>query len=170
MDDIDAEARTVLAFSSSGTSQSDRLTPHLPVAEKVPGRAHGVQIRSGFLERAAKVGLVFRHQRGAIYSTPSGRRVGIAVATERKPNRWFLGLGEDDFDAAVLLCAPDAGNVIDICLPQRFVAQHKRYFSRSGGQIKFNVARRGGHTVVKIPTQAAEQVDQFIEAVIGLDR
>jgi len=170
IDDIDAEARAILDFASAGTNESTRLATRVTVADKVPGRAHGVQIRSGFLERAAKAGLVLRHQRGAIYSSQSGRRIGIAVATERNPNRWFLGLGEDDFDAAVLLCAPESGKVIDLCLPQSFIAQHKHYFSRSGGQIKFNVARREGHMVVKVPTQPAEQVNHFIGAIVGLDR
>lgn len=169
MEDLGVEARALLACASPESRTS--AAPDLPIAAavQVAGRAHGVQIRSDFLKRSSSIGFPLIHQRGAIYSTPSGGRTGIAVATERKPNRWFLGLGEDAFDAAVLLCKPDVGPVIDLCLPRSFIAQHKPYFSRSGGQIKFNVARRGGHTILKIPTRAAEAVDQFIGAIVGLD-
>lgn len=170
MDDLGAEARAILGDASAGTGNMAVPAEPRVAQENVAGRGHGVQIRSGFLERCAKAGLVLRPYRGAIYSSASGRRIGIAVATERKPNRWFLGLGEDDFDAAVLLCAPDSGKVIDLCLPRSFIAQHRRYFSRSGGQEKFNVARRDGHTLLKIPSRPPERVDQFIGAIAGLDR
>lgn len=139
-------------------------------AEVVPGREHGVAIRREFLQRAAQAGLPLRPYRGAIFMSPKGRRIGVAVATERKPNRWFLGLGEKLFDAAVLLCKTESGKVIDICLPAAFFAQFGRFLSRSGDQVKFNVALRDTHMIVKIPGRAPERVDALVGAIAGLER
>jgi len=170
MDDIGAEARALLSFESQGSPRPPEQDGARLVQPPVSGRGIGIKVRSDFLDRAAIAGLFLKPHRGSVYAGPSGRRIGIAVATEVKPNRWFLGLGENDFDAAVLLCVPASGRVIDICLPQSFIAQQMPFFSRSGGQIKFNVARRSGQTILKIPTRAPELVDQFIASIVGLDR
>jgi hypothetical protein len=137
-------------------------------AEQVPGRGYGIDLRTKFLEKARAAGVDLRPYRGAIFRTPNGVRVGIAVATERKPNRWFLGLAEDGFDAAVLLCEDSTGRTLDICLPVSFVKRLKEKFSRSNGQVKFNVARRHPELVLKVPSVGAETIDQYVGAVSTL--
>lgn len=56
------------------------------------GKGVGKTIRSAFLEGLSEKGIQLRQIKGTIYETQSGQRIGIAVATERKPDRWFLGL------------------------------------------------------------------------------
>jgi len=166
MDDLGSEAVSLLG---RGLPLRDTPVPSVSARASVPGRGHGVQVRAAFLDRSTKAGIPLRPYRGAIFQSPKGLRIGVAVATERKPNRWFLGLGEGQFDAAVLLCVPDSGKVIDVCLPASFFAQFGRYLSRSGDQVKFNVARRDAHVVLKIPSKSAERVDGFVGAIARLD-
>lgn len=170
LQDLSVEVQGVLRGTQAQVNAQQTASGTAALPESVAGRGHGVQIRSGFLARSLNAGLRLRPHRGAIYASPSGRRVGIAVATERKPNRWFLGLGEDDFDAAVLLCAQNSGKVLDICLPASFILKHRQDFSRSGGQIKFNVAHRDGRLILKVPGRTPEPIDQFVAAVAGLDQ
>ena len=81
---------------------------------------------------------------GTTYRTPSGSTVGIAAATEVTPNRWFLGITPRlELDTMGLLC--QSGNaVLDFVLPMTFSSDAWPRFSRSGGQVKFNVDRRDG--------------------------
>lgn len=170
MDHLGIEAQSLLGLASAGNATIISSVQSRVVSKKVAGRGHGVQIRSDFLDRAVKAGFQLRPHRGATYLSPNGRRIGVAVATERKPNRWFLGLGEDSFDAAVLLCMPDKGRAIEVCLPPSFFTQHGRYLSRAGGQVKFNTARRDGHIILKVPRMNPERVDEFVGNFAGLDR
>lgn len=81
---------------------------------------------------------VIPHRGSSIYKTPEGTRVGMAFATERQENRWFLGLPEDRFDVAVLLCETSEGP-LPFVLPEALFDQHGEQLSRSKGQVKFNV-------------------------------
>jgi len=117
-----------------------------------------------FLKRVSEVGVDLRHVRGSIYETQSGRKVGIAVATERKPDRWFLGLPLQSFDHAVLLCKRDTGDTFEICLPNNFFDEHGDNMSQSGGQMKFNVARRGNGYAILVPGTDGVSVSKFLGA------
>ena len=105
------------------------------------GRGIGKTIRMDFLQKASEKGIYLENIRGSIYQGPSGHKVGIAVATERKPDRWFLGLPLKRFDDAVLLCKPDSGDNIEICLSKNFFDEYGYKMSESSGQMKFNVER-----------------------------
>ncbi len=114
------------------------------------GRAYGKKVRNAFLEKLSRLhGIHLRQGKGVVYRTGSGRRVGIAVATERQPNRWFLGLPIGGFDDAVLLCDRGKETAAEIFLSRSFLEEHA--LSRSKDQIKFNIARRGSTFVVQVP-------------------
>ncbi|MBN1625372.1 MAG: hypothetical protein JW944_02515 [Deltaproteobacteria bacterium] len=128
----------------------------------VPGRGIGKTIRMDFLKKVGKAGLQLEQMRGSVYGTQSGRKVGVAVATERKPNRWFLGL-PIGIDQAVLLCQSESGDVATICLPKDFFAEYGDKMSKSGGQMKFNVMRRGSGYSLLIPGTDGVNVSRFVE-------
>jgi len=128
----------------------------------VSGRGIGRTTRMDFLKRVSEVGVNLRHVRGSIYETQSGRKVGIAVATERKPDRWFLGLPLQSFDHAVLLCKPDKGDTVEICLPKNFFDEYGAKMSQSGGQMKFNVAHRGNGYAILVPGTDGVSVSKFL--------
>lgn len=121
-------------------------------AQMVSSRELGEEIRSGFLKKREVEGIHLQLIKGkTIFRTRSGKRVGLAVATERQPNRWFLGLPAGGFDHAVLLCQRENGEVIDIPLPEKFFEKYGRAMSESKGQLKFNVVNRGSGLLVQVP-------------------
>lgn len=145
----------------SGTPQTSqpktrRIVPP-PVSESrsaqmASSRELGEQIRSAFLKKREAEGIHLKLIKGkTIFRTRSGKRVGLAVATERQPNRWFLGLPAGGFDHAVLLCQRENGEVIDIPLPEKFFEKYGREMSESKGQLKFNVVNRGSGLLVQVP-------------------
>ena len=126
------------------------------------GRGFGKTIRMDFLQKVSEKGIYLENIRGSIYQVPSGHKVGIAVATERKPDRWFLGLPLKGFDDAVLLCKPDSGDTIEICLPKNFFDEYGDKMSESSGQMKFNVARRGSGYAILVPGTDGISVSKFL--------
>lgn len=129
--------------------------------EVVPGRGIGKEIRMDFLRKVYEQGIRLQQTRGSIYETTSGRKVGVAVATERKPDRWFLGLPVG-LDQAVLLCKHENGDVTVVCLPKDFLAEYSDKMSKSGGQIKFNVTRRGSGYSLLVPGTDGINVSRFV--------
>lgn len=115
-------------------------------------REYGKEIRDAFLKRLVENGIFLQKVKGAtIYRTKSGAKVGIAVATERQPDRWFLGLPARGFDHAVLLCQRESGDIIEVILPKGFFETYGSALSESKGQVKFNISRTGNMYVVKVP-------------------
>ena len=128
----------------------------------VPGRGIGKTIRMDFLRKVSEDGVHLEHIRGSVYETKSGYKVGVAVATERKADRWFLGLPIKSFDNAILLCQKDDGDVMEICLPKNFFDEYGKKMSASGGQMKFNVARRGNGYAILVPGTDGVNISKFI--------
>ncbi|MGH7890304.1 MAG: hypothetical protein ACRENF_07105 [Thermodesulfobacteriota bacterium] len=126
------------------------------------GRGIGRTIRMDFLQKVSENGIHLRHIRGSIYETQSGHKVGIAVAQERKPDRWFLGLPLEGFDQAVLLCKRDTGDTVEICLPKNFFNEHGDNMSQSGGQMKFNIARRESGYAILVPGTDGVSASKFL--------
>ncbi len=119
-------------------------------SQMVSSRELGEKIRQEFLNKLQAEGIQLQLIKGkTIFRTRSGKRVGLAVATERQPNRWFLGLPDGGFDHAVLLCQRENEEVIDIPLPEKFFEQYT--MSQSKGQLKFNVVNRGSGLLVLVP-------------------
>lgn len=118
---------------------------------KYSARARGKNIREEFIKKIEKDGIMLQELSATIFKNSSGKRIGIAVATERIADRWFLGLSKGAFDHAVLLCQREEADVIEICLPDSFFKQYENHLSMSGGQIKFNVVRRGTGYYLRIP-------------------
>ena len=126
------------------------------------GRGIGRTIRQDFLKKASVNELYLKHVKGSIYETQSRHKVGIAVATERNSDRWFLGLPLEGFEHAVLLCKPDMGEAVEVCLPKGFFSDYGAKMSRSGGQMKFNIARRGSEYTILVPGTDGVSVSKFI--------
>ncbi len=152
----------IIALQEKGGVQVDTETakenqvrhPITPISRPSvkKAREHGKEIREAFLKKLTNGGISLQQVRGeTIYRAKSGEKVGIAVATERQPDRWFLGLPAGGFDNAVLLCQKERGDVIEIRLPKEFFATYGSALSESKGQIKFNITRKGNEYVVKIP-------------------
>jgi hypothetical protein len=139
--------------------EAAKLVNHSDVS---PGRGIGRTMRIDFLKKISDEGICLEHVRSSIYKTQSGHKVGIAVATERKPDRWFLGLPIKSFDHAILLCKRENRDTIEICLPMSFFDEHGGKMSQSGGQMKFNVVRRGSGYSILVPRTDGVNVSKFV--------
>lgn len=115
-------------------------------------RELGQKIREEFISKLKSNGIHLHLFKGkTIYQTKSGKRVGIAVATERQANRWFLGLPVGGFEHAVLLCQRDSGDLVEVPLPENFFMKYGESMSQSNGQLKFNIVQRGSGVLVLVP-------------------
>ena len=115
-------------------------------------REIGKKLREVFLSKLEGKGIHLQLIKGTtIYRTQSGKRVGIASATERQPNRWFLGLPAGGFDHAVLLCQREKGDAVEVSLPEEFFMKYGSSMSQSKGQVKFNIVQRYSEILVLVP-------------------
>lgn len=152
VDTLQAKIKEIGTVRASIVSQ---FTPKRNSTERTnvkSAREAGRELRAEFINKLASKGINLRPYKGeTIFMTKSGKRVGIAVATERQPDRWFLGLPSDSFDHAILLCKRDIGEVVEVRLPSEFFSKHGNKLSQSKGQLKFNVLRRRHMYVVQVP-------------------
>ena len=156
--ELDTDSKQNTQPNSGDSRINNSMKPNVAAA----GRGIGKTIRLDFLQKASEAGIYLENIRGSIYQAKSGHKVGIAVATERNPDRWFLGLPSKGFDAAVLLCKPDSGDVIEICLPKTFFYEYGDKMSKSSGQMKFNIVRRGSGFVILVPGTDGISVSKFL--------
>jgi hypothetical protein len=133
-------------------------------------RERGRRHRVDFVQALARMGVTLQPLKGAIFKSPRGVRVGVAYAREdsRQKDKWFLGLPENKFEHAVLLCEDRSGKEIYFSLPKEFLHEHGKTLSKSGGQIKFNVARRIGEFFLDLPWRESVTIEAFRDNLSGL--
>ena len=154
---IISELEGLRSGSPQMPQQKTRRVMARPVEESrskqmLSSRELGEKNRNDFLGKRESESIYLQLIKGkTIFRTRSGKRAGLAVATERQPNRWFLGLPVGGFDHAVLLCQRENGEVIDIPLPEKFFDKYGNEMSESRGQLKFNVVNRGSGLLVLVP-------------------
>jgi hypothetical protein len=175
-DDVVREVEALVAQSDSHSTEMEREEPRLrvgPNGRDTSGqspsgqspRRYAEERRRELIGRLGAEGIELRELRGPIYRTPARTRVGIPFATERQPNRWFLGLPDGQFEQAILLCEPNDGDVLAFSLDEGFCAQYRELLSRDArGQLKFNVSRRGqGQFVLNVPHHEPVDLDPMRE-------
>jgi hypothetical protein len=126
-------------------------------------RAEGFSARKTFLDAGRGRGYRLMARGRTIFETPRGRKVAILFANEQRPDRWFLGMSDEKYDVVVLLCQDSDGALFDFILPWEFMEKFWRAFSRSGGQVKFNVSRSGGNWSLLIPGQESQPIQHFLK-------
>ncbi len=131
--------------------------------DKDSPRKRGDKRRSEFIKVCDSKGFKLTPIKGALFQNARAETIGIAYASERKENGWFLGLPSQEFNHAVLLCENKNGKVFAICLPHEFFQKHEDYLSKSKGQTKFNVRLRTGHYFLTIPVIGSVQVDEYVD-------
>lgn len=131
-------------------------------------KERGRRRRDGFVQTLANMGVTFQWLKGAIFRSPRGVRVGVAYARESNKDKWFLGLAENQFAHAVLLCEESSGKMIHFSLPKEFMRDYGESLSRKNGQIKFNVFRRGGEFFLHLPRRESVTIEAFRDNYSGL--
>lgn len=145
--------------SAGGTQQYSRKG-----SGGVSKRTEGRDARRKFVDALQRRGIQLIHLGGKIYRTPGGRRVGIPFANELedKPDRWFLGLKDGNYDAVVLLCSQGDGETLEFILPRDFLRGFWSSLSRNAGEVKFNLVRDGANYYLLVPPQRRESVNRFL--------
>jgi len=124
-------------------------------------RMTGEYRRQNFVEELSYRGVELIHEGGSLYKTQEGGLVGIAYASERQRNRWFLGLPQRDYFCVVLLCESRRGEILNFIFPEDFYVKHKDEYSESGGQLKFNLVLKWDKYQMTIPGVGPITIDDF---------
>ena len=131
-------------------------------------KERGRLIRESYVAKLEQKGIHIKHVDKVWAKTPS-RWVGIPFATERRPNRWFLGLPENkvlerihnDGVVVVLLCQPMSGPVLDFIFPPSKLQEIVNLLSKSKGQLKFNVKRVGNRYFLVLPRHSTLDISAY---------
>ncbi|MEK7762133.1 MAG: hypothetical protein AAB433_11165 [Nitrospirota bacterium] len=125
------------------------------------GRETGSLMRETFLDAGAARGYRLIPRGKTIFETGKGHRVAIPFANEQRPDRWFLGISNEKYDAVVLLCHGKDGTLFDFVVPRDFLEKFWESFSRSGGQVKLNVSRNGKTWWLVVPGYEPQAIGNF---------
>jgi len=165
--------RTVAVFERALAAGSDTpvTTTEGPAGDddrEVSAKERGRRHRDDFVRTLSNRGVVLHRLKGAVFRSPRGTRVGVAYGRESRNDKWFLGLPEDGFDQAVLLCEDRSGRVTHFSLTKEFMDEHGDKLSRKDGQVKFNVFRRGGEFSLQLPKHGPVTIEPFRDNFSGL--
>lgn len=136
-----------------------------PKQDRISPKAKGKQMRNDFLGRLKSKGIPLHQHKGVIYQKAGSQQlVGIASATERQPDKWFLGLPERQYSVVVLLCEDQTGQIYDFILPEKDLANIWSLLSRSNDQVKLHIERSGENFTLRIPGGGFRTVDRSLYA------
>ena len=121
----------------------------------------GKACRERYTRELSAKGIRLLRVKGRIYETASGRRVGIAYASEVITDKWWMGLLDDKYDVLVLLCEPNSGNLLDFVLPTDFVRKAWPLLSRNGKQREMHVQRIGVNYELE-PGRGLGKINQYL--------
>jgi len=117
--------------------------------------------RKAFISQAQSKGIYLSNVRGVIYTTSSGRVIGIATA-EKRNQRWFLGLPIQKYDFIVLICVEDGESTFPFVIPAEAIGNLDN-LSQSKGDFKFHVSRRSDRFFLCVPQQDEIELTKFLD-------
>jgi hypothetical protein len=123
-----------------------------PRIGQTSSREEGEVARREYVRQLSKKGIALVGARKS-YRTPDGRRISIAYANELdQPNKWFLGVKDDDPrpSVVVLLCNGPSVRKAVILGPGE-IARWWTALSRSRDQVKFHISREGSRYFLEVP-------------------
>ncbi len=160
--DIDAK-HTIIPKSIEAESQ----------VKKPSAKAKGEIRRRKFIEQAQENGINLIHLKGVKYKSNKHNLIGIASASEKSPDFWFLGLPglpmTGKFDTVVLLCENKSGEIFTFIPPKEFLLKYFDKFSRdSNDQIKFNIRLKHNKFYMIIPGLENQEIDSMLDSYENL--
>ncbi|MCP4112167.1 MAG: hypothetical protein GY749_42675 [Desulfobacteraceae bacterium] len=114
------------------------------------------------IDELKMMGIHLFHEEGTTYKTRNGNSVGIAYASERKPNRWFLGLPLKNYSSVVLICEDNTGELSNFILPENFLNSNIGKLSHDENeQVKFNILLKGENYQIRIPGEGYCNINNY---------
>lgn len=130
------ESNSELSTSTEGDRPSS-------LADLPSRKARGKASRDEYLRGLLTKGIHLSRLKGRTFQTSSGKRVGIAYASEVNANKWWMGLPDGQYDVVVLLCETGSGETLDFVLPPDFVNRVWRRLTLSNEQREWHVVKDG---------------------------
>ncbi len=164
------EFLSIRLFGSPKEQEPAEHGPHpsnAPVIAAATPKEMAMRQRMQYVLELKKSGIQADQTSSVWAKTPSGLWLAIPFATERRPNRWFLGLPENELHqrigqtVVVLLCQSASGDVLDFVLPPTKVQEMVPKLSKSSGQLKFNLKKVGDRYMLVIPNDSPVDVSEF---------
>lgn len=156
----------------SNTIVIKTLKFHQPSYEKTTGsgiRESYNRHRDNYIAELHQGGIVINHVGNVWSKTGSGIWVAMPMATERVPNRWFLGIREDDIlernsrgeVTIVLLCVTEGDDMLDFVLPPLIVKGLLPKLSRSADGLKFNLKKTRTRYLLTLPKYSPVDLTEY---------
>lgn len=125
----------------------------------------GREERKIFIQEAKKKGIILSEEKGPLYRDKLGGLVGIPYASERQPDRWFLGLPNKKYHNIVFICKNDRSERIYFILPYTFCAKYQDKFGtdKKTKQIKLNISLKNGIYTLIIPDSEPITINEYID-------
>jgi hypothetical protein len=126
------------------------------VEQNLSPRARGDARRRELLEYLSTIGINLTHNKGNNYRTQHNKLIGIAYASEVNPNRWFLGLPDEEYDLIVLMCERNQDSNITMnyfTIPRPLYDRYRNSLSISKGQRKYNIIYRRDNYYMIVPDE-----------------
>jgi len=168
------EAMADLVVKKLLESHGNRVVKHFPrpdngVETDLTSKERGQRLRENYVLELQKNGIPIDQVDGVWAKTRAGLWVAIPTATERRPNRWFLGLPENVVRerihkggvAVVLLCQSKSGSTLDFVIPSGKIQEIADNLSKSKGQLKFNLSKLGNHYHLVMPRSSPLDVSDY---------
>ena len=125
-------------------------------------KKRGKARRNAFVQELETIGISLINVGGTTYKTKTENLVGIAYASERKSNRWFLGLPSKGYNSVTLICENKTGELFNFVLPKDFLNENSDKLSHDeNGNCKFNIFLKGESYKLRIPGEGYENIDSF---------
>jgi len=157
----DVENKEAAVDMLSSFNLSDAYLSDDRELSKIKSKPH----RKKIIRELQRLGLNVVDGLGATVRTQSGELIGIPYASERKPNRWWLGLPNREYFAIILACEKENGDIINFILSNDFIKKYEEHFSQdSKGSFKFNLVYRGGRYLLSLKEINDVVIDSFKES------
>ncbi len=163
------EAVVKLFIDKLGKPYEWRISGNSITSGVASNKEMGMRVRESYISKLQHSGVQI-DQVDRIWAKANGNLwVAMPFATERRPNRWFLGLPESEvFErvrngglAIVLLCQSNMGDTLDFVLPPIKVEEMASQLSKSQGQLKFNLKKVGNRYQLVIPDRGTVDVSEY---------
>ncbi len=131
---------------------------------KISHKKRGELIRSSFIGETQKLGFSISKVKGVRYKINNNNLIGIAYSSERRLNRWFLGLPSENFYTIILLCERTDGKILNFIFSGDFFQKIKNHLSTDEhGQLKYNISFKNTDYQLIVPQMGNENINMFLD-------
>ena len=130
----------------------------------------GKEQRDTFVKKAKDKGISLSKENGQLYRKKSGGLVGIAYASERIHNHWWLGLPIKKYCSLVFICKNDRLRTTYFIFPKAFCERYKFSTDKKEKQFKFNVSLKDSLFTFKMPDSEPIAINEYIDKFDNMEK